>query len=93
MENTKIILVHYINIANLNSSDIDKFMNHVISEFKAKQDDNIFGYYIPVRDSDTRVECINPQLVDEDKYSKAVEVLEKAQKEMFEAIKKIKKEE
>lgn len=82
----KIILVHYINIGNMDYSDIDKFMEEITVKFSPKEEDNIISYWIPVNNGETRVECINPKLVSEEDYSEAKKVLDRNQEIVNEII-------
>jgi hypothetical protein len=75
----KIILVHYIHIGNLEGGDVGEYMNDIIKKFSYKDEDNIFSYWIPVKDGDTRVECINPKLVSEEDFKEAKRVLDRNQ--------------
>ena len=52
----KIILVHYINIGN--SDD----MENIIKKLSPNERNDIFSYFIPIIEGETRVECINPKL-------------------------------
>ena len=82
----KIILVHYINIANMNYNDVNKFMEEVVVKFSPKEEDNIISYWIPVNNGETRVECINPKLVSEEDYLEAKKVLDRNQEVVNEII-------
>ena len=82
----KIILVHYINIGNMNYNDVNKFMEEITVKFSPKEDDNIISYWIPVNNGETRVECINPKLVSEEDYSEAKKVLDRNQEIVNEII-------
>ncbi len=82
----KIILVHYINVGNMNYSDINKFMEEITVKFSPKEEDNIISYWIPIKNGETRVECINPKLVSEEDYSEAKKVLDRNQEIVNEII-------
>ena len=75
----KIILVHYINVGNIYTNDVSKIMEDVMEKFSPKEEDNIISYWIPVREGETRVECINPKLVSEEDFTEAKQVLERNQ--------------
>ena len=73
----KIILVHYINVGNKSPEKVSQMMaeiNAVLSK-----EENIIHYVYPVRDQETRVECINPKLVSEEDYNSTKEVLKRNQ--------------
>ena len=82
----KIILVHYINVGNMDYSDINKFMEEITVKFSPKEEDNIISYWIPIKNGETRVECINPKLVSEEDYSEAKKVLDRNQEIVNEII-------
>jgi hypothetical protein len=77
MSKEKIILVHYINVGNINSNDVAEIMKDIVNKFSLKEEDNIIAYWIPVREGDTRVECINPKLVSEEDFVEAKRVLDR----------------
>ena len=79
MNKEKIILIHYINVSNIDSNDVSKIMEEIINKFSLKQENNIISYWIPVREGDTRVECINPKLVSEEDFTEAKRVLDRNQ--------------
>lgn len=87
----KIILVHYIAIGNMEHNKammaLDKFKN----QMKAKEED-VVQYFIGIREGDSRIECINPKLVDEAEYAKAREALDKAQSEFNKLLNELKDE-
>jgi hypothetical protein len=83
----KIILVHYINIANIDGNDVSKIMEDVVKKLSPKEEDNIISYWIPVREGESRVECINPKLVSQEDFTEAKRVLDRNQKIVNEIIK------
>jgi hypothetical protein len=79
MSKEKIILIHYINVGNIDGNDLSEMMENVVNKFSPKEEDNIISYWIPVREGDTRVECINPKLVSEEDFTEAKRVLDRNQ--------------
>jgi hypothetical protein len=79
MSKEKIILIHYINLGNIDSNDVSEMMENVVNKFSPKEEDNIISYWIPVREGETRVECINPKLVSEEDFTEAKRVLDRNQ--------------
>jgi len=79
MNKEKIILIHYINVGNIDGNDVSEMMGNVVNKFSPKEEDNIISYWIPVREGDTRVECINPKLVSEEDFTEAKRVLDRNQ--------------
>jgi hypothetical protein len=83
----KIILVHYINIGNIDGKDVSKIMEDVVNKLSPKEEDNIISYWIPVREGESRVECINPKLVSQEDFTEAKQVLDRNQKIVDDIIK------
>lgn len=83
----KIILVHYINVGNIDGNDVSKIMEDVVKRFSLKEEDNIISYWIPVREGETRVECINPKLVSQEDFTEAKRVLDRNQEIVNDIIK------
>ncbi len=83
----KIILVHYINVGNIDGNDVSKIMEDVVKKLSPKEEDNIISYWIPVREGESRVECINPKLVSQEDFTEAKRVLDRNQKIVNEIIK------
>jgi hypothetical protein len=79
MSKEKIILIHYINVGNIDGNDVSKMIEEVIKKLSLKEEDNIISYWIPVREGETRVECINPKLVSEEDFTEAKRVLDRNQ--------------
>jgi hypothetical protein len=79
MNKEKIILIHYINVGNIDDNDVSEMMKKVVNKFSPKEEDNIISYWIPVREGETRVECINPKLVSEEDFTEAKRVLDRNQ--------------
>lgn len=81
------ILVYYINIGNLRNEDINQVVNALKMDNK-KLGINSIQYYIPVRDQESKVECINPVLVDKNLYQQVANQLEETKKRLDEILKK-----
>ncbi len=74
----KIILVHYINVGNMGKEDVKNYLNEISAKLIPK-DNEIISYLIPVNNSETRVECLNPKLVSDSDYKQAKELLDRNQ--------------
>jgi hypothetical protein len=79
MSKEKIILIHYINVGNIDGNNVSEMMEDVVNKFSLKEEDNIISYWIPVREGETRVECINPKLVSQEDFTEAKRVLDRNQ--------------
>ena len=71
-----IILVHYIPKEEKWKERVDEIKTSLKDQWEAGK---CFMYFIPT-DSEMRVECINPKLVDAKAYEKANQSLQKTQK-------------
>lgn len=89
----KIILVFYIGCASLNREDIPEFLNHIADSFRQRWDDSVETIFIPcVEEVDTRIECVNPKLVNQDAYDEAMNVVEKFKSKTNEILETLKKD-
>lgn len=83
----KIILVVYVGIEKLGSEGT--ILDHLVAidaMIRSTFDSTVKTIIIPRRDTDeTWVECINPQLVSEEKYKEAQEAVEKLNKVLEES--------
>lgn len=71
----KIILVVYLNYSHLTQYQFDKKLID-LKQMLGYNSVDIVTYIIPVNDSPTRVECVNPKLVSGEEYQKAKIVLD-----------------
>jgi hypothetical protein len=84
----KIIIVHYIGVKDIYEGDVPEFINEVANVILPQEDDSVLQYLIPLRStSDIRVECINPVLVDKEKYEEATKKLNELETKLKQAIK------
>lgn len=70
MDKDKIFLVVYLNVGTAADSEIEDSIKRLADTLNF--DDSVQLFIIPCRGSDTRIECINPVLLDEKQY-KSVE--------------------
>lgn len=69
----KLILVYYVNIGTFNQSEVSQFMERFV---KSVENKDMIQYYVPVRGENSRIECINPKLINEDEFKKVKETLD-----------------
>lgn len=74
----KIILAHYINVGNSSPQRVAETIQS-LRKLLDMEDNEIIHYLYPVRDQETRVECLNPRLVSEEEYQNAKKILERNQ--------------
>jgi hypothetical protein len=83
----KLILVFYINIEHIASCDVNEYIHNISKNLSAKNGDDILSYFIADWGIKNRVECVNPKLVTEEEYSKAKNILQELEEQMFKYIK------
>jgi hypothetical protein len=82
----KIIIVHYVWVGNAAIEQVEKTLDRLKNNFQHLED-NIISYWIPIKEGDSRVECINPKLVSEEDFNQAKLALDKAQLKIDEIVK------
>ena len=82
----KKIVVNYINVAGVPVEETLDMLEEVSSRLESI-DPDIVNYIVPICEGETRVECINPDLLTGEMYIEAVESVEKI-KEILEDLKK-----
>jgi hypothetical protein len=87
----QIILVHYIDVGNISMEDVEPHIQKIAIKMRPKPEEQCHSYFIPIRNGDTRVECINPKLIGEDEFKKAKDTLDKAQEEFTKVIDEVNK--
>lgn len=60
----KPILVFYLNVGNLSPEEVEKFMER--NKEKVSFSDRADCVFIPIRDGETKVECVYPQYIAEE---------------------------
>lgn len=87
----QIILVHYIDVGNISMADVKPFIEKIAIMMRPKPEEQCYSYFVPIRNGDTRVECINPKLIGEDEFKKSKDTLDKAQEEFIKVIDEVNK--
>lgn len=68
-----LILVFYLNVGNMEGLEMEKFIHSVTKSMFSEETMKKIGattFVIPVRNTDSRIECINPNyIVDENLYA------------------------
>ena len=54
----KPVLVHYINVGNLDHQDTYQYIQEIIS--LCTYDGEYHSVFLPVKDQETRIDCLNP---------------------------------
>ena len=84
----KTILVVYINVGDLKTHDLEEYMESLRNEFLRDDPSEILHYFIPTREGETRIDCVNPKLITTDDYQKVQKVLDENQKIVNDLLKK-----
>lgn len=74
----KVILAYYIGVKNMSPEDVDIYMKKISERSKLE---GIIQYFIPIREGDSRIECVYPKYV----------VGEQVDKEMNDVLERLKK--
>jgi hypothetical protein len=76
---TPLIVVFYIEVGDMESSDVSQFIQSMID--RVNQDESqekIVKYFIPTRyEPHSRIECINPKVIGEDEFAKVANAMDK----------------
>ena len=84
----KIILVTYFPIDGMDNCDVFNYLEEVTKSFKTLIDDSVECIVVPTRQNgDYRVECINPVLLNEEKYAEVEETVNKFKMKVNELFK------
>lgn len=83
----RLILVFYTDIRWLHDADIVTYLEAMANSFKF--DDSIIKLIVPVREN-SRVECINPVLLEKKKYKEVKKKVKELEKKFEETLKDLK---
>ena len=78
MDKDKLFIIIYMNVGSVNSADVPVYLEEI--ERATRFDESIVRLIIPVREGETRVECVNPKLLNEENYKEVEETIEKIKK-------------
>jgi len=66
----KVILAFYVNVGNMGAKDV----SILVERFKKEvQNDDLIQYFIPIREGESRVECVYPKYVVGEEVEKELE--------------------
>ena len=89
LDKDKLFIVVYVNICGFGGdSTVSEILANVANHMQ--YDDSVNTLIIPTRDSETRVECINPVLLSEEQYEETRKKIESLTEKIEEAIKTLK---
>lgn len=89
LDKDKLFIIVYVNIGGFGG---DSTVSEVLGEVakRVRYDESVNTLIIPTRDSETRVECINPVLLTEGQYEETRKKIESLTEKVEEAIKTLK---
>ena len=88
LDKEKLFIVIYLDVRTIHDSDIVPYIEAVTSAIQ--YDESIAKLIIPTRDSETRVECINPVLLSPAQYEETEKTFKSLTEKVEEAIKMLK---
>ena len=92
LDKDKIWLVFYINVSKLDYSDVGPYMEQA-RQALLPHDKSVEMVFIPVYETETHVDCINPILLTAEKYKETEEKVNALLKQMEDVLKGLKNNE
>jgi hypothetical protein len=89
LDKNKLFIIIYVDVRGIHDSDVVSYIKAITSPIE--YDESIVKLIIPTRESETRVECINPVVLSPAQYEKTEKTLKRLKKKVEEAIKEINK--
>lgn len=88
LDKDKLFIVVYVGVHGFADQTVFEILMNVADH--TKYDGSVNTLIIPTRDSETRVECINPVLLTEEQYEETRKKIESLTEKVEEAIKTLK---
>ena len=85
LDKNKLFIVIYVDVRGIHDSDVVSYIKEIASSIQ--YDESIAKLIIPTRESETRVECINPVLLSPAQYDETDRTFKSLKKKFEEAIK------
>ena len=85
LDKEKLFIVIYVDVRGIHDSDVVSYLKAIASSME--YDESVAKLIIPTRDSETRVECINPVLLSPAQYDETDRTFKSLKKKFEEAIK------
>ena len=86
LDKDKLILVFYINVADIDRADVIEYLNDARKGLADFLDESILSYFIPVEEEESHLECINPVKLEGTEYEEALKKLDEANKKFSEVL-------
>ena len=88
LDKDKLFIVVYAGVHGFGDQTVSEILANIAHHMQ--YDDSVNTLIIPTRDSETRVECINPVLLSEEQYEETRKKIERLTEKVEEAIKTLK---
>ena len=88
LDKEKLFIVIYVDVRGIHDSDVVSYLKAIASSME--YDESVAKLIIPTRDSETRVECINPVLLSPAQYEETEKTFKSLTEKVEEAIKMLK---
>ena len=88
LDKNKLFIVIYVDVRGIHDSDVVSYIKEIASSIQ--YDESIAKLIIPTRESETRVECINPVLLSPAQYDETDKTFKSLKEKVEEAIKMLK---
>ena len=85
LDKEKLFLVIYLNIGSIADGDVSEYIWKFADSLT--YDESVERLIIPIRKGETRVECINPVLLNEEQYEGVRKKIENLNQEVSDALK------
>lgn len=84
LDKDKLFIIIYVDVRNVNRVDVSEYLRPIANA--TVFDESVIRLIIPTRDSETRVECINPVLLTEEQYGETKKRIEDLAEKVKEAL-------
>ena len=81
-----IILVVYVSIGNLEAYEVREYLEQVIVKIGKPPTPEVFMYFLPTYEPNSRIECLNPKLMTENEFANVRETLDKMQETLNQTL-------
>ena len=85
----KIFLVFYLDTTDIPRGDEGEYILSISERLEYLKDDSVMLVIVPVEGQETRLECINPVLLNEEQYVQVQKKIERCNDALSEFFKKI----
>lgn len=84
LDKDKLFIIIYVDVRNVDRANVFEYIQPIANA--TIFDESVFRLIIPTRDSETRVECINPVLLTEEQYEETKKRIEGLAEKVKEAL-------